>query len=83
MSQSDGGAAFARPWSTSHDGMMKEWWREAQTGMTLRDYVATHAMQGLCAGANPRQNELKDRAKTLAKMSWQIADAMLEARGVT
>lgn len=43
-------------------------------GMTLRDYFAAKAMQGLLAG--PMDAELKE----FAEWSYRIADAMLEAR---
>jgi hypothetical protein len=48
-------------------------------GMTLRDYFAAKAMQGLIASANhkglyaPPDNEL-------ASAAFQLADAMLKAR---
>ena len=46
---------------------------ERATGMTLRDYFAAKAMQGLLP--NYGWND-----ETLAKMSYEVADAMLEAR---
>jgi hypothetical protein len=54
---------------------------EDKTGMTLRDYFAAKAMQGMLA--NP---ELKDSIfhgvghGFLEKSAWNMADAMLRAR---
>lgn len=42
-------------------------------GMTLRDYFAAKAMQGLCAGNSTN-------AKEIAGAAYIIADAMLKAR---
>ena len=48
-------------------------------GMTLRDYFAAKAMCGMCFGAPiPQKNELE----VIAKRSYEMADAMLEARNV-
>ena len=48
-------------------------------GMTLRDYFAAKAMQGLCVGRSHTQ--LKGHAKSSADAAYEIADAMLRARG--
>ncbi len=55
-----------------------------QDGMTLRDYFAAKAMQGLIL------NEAEDGAigtdnveAALAQLSYRIADAMLAARAAT
>ena len=60
--------------------------RELETeGMTLRDYFAAKAMQGLCAGFSaqdrnwPRSDEL-ETYEVAAEHSYLMADAMLEAR---
>ena len=47
-------------------------------GMSLRDYFAAKAMQGICC--NRSHAELKGHAKASAKVAYSIADAMLEAR---
>ena len=44
-----------------------------QPGMTLRDYFAAKAMQGLCANGNRN-------AQDIARAAYIIADAMLKAR---
>lgn len=43
-------------------------------GMTLRDYFAAAALQGMCANPSLREDLF------LASMSFEIADAMLRAR---
>ena len=45
-------------------------------GMTVRDYFAAAAMQGILSNSNT-----KGWTKGLARGSYEIADAMLEARG--
>jgi len=45
-------------------------------GMTLRDYFAATAMQGLLANGNTR-------GANLIRLSYQIADEMMSARGET
>lgn len=65
----DGGPAFARAASEVNI---------EQSGMSLRDWFAGQAMQGLCA--DPSSHELFDSHKEAAETAYQIADAMLEAR---
>lgn len=48
-------------------------------GMTIRDYFAAAAMQGVLSNGNTIFNE--GWMKGLARSSYEIADAMLEARG--
>lgn len=48
-------------------------------GMTIRDYFAAAAMQGVLSNSSTKFNE--DCMKGLAKGAYEIADAMLEARG--
>ncbi len=47
-------------------------------GMSLRDYFAAKALQGLLATGD---YEVYKTASTLSKNSYVLADAMLEARG--
>ena len=47
------------------------------TGMTLRDYFAAKAMQGMMASGNLPKS-VSD--KELSHVSYQLADAMMEAR---
>lgn len=46
-------------------------------GMDLRDYFAAKAMQGIFASGNLNQS---DTYETIAKDSYELADAMLKAR---
>jgi hypothetical protein len=48
-----------------------------QQGMTLRDYFAAKAMQGLVAGA---QHDEQINLHGAAEWSYNMADAMLKAR---
>ena len=48
-------------------------------GMTIRDYFAAAAMQGVLSNGNTIFNE--GWMKGLARGSYEIADAMLEVRG--
>ena len=54
-------------------------------GMTLRDYFAAKAMQGLLAGLDKDARRFlefqTEPEQTMAKASWLMADAMLKARG--
>jgi hypothetical protein len=56
-----------------------------ETGMTLRDYFAAKAMQGLLAGLDKDARRFlefqTEPEQTMAKASWLMADAMLKARG--
>jgi hypothetical protein len=78
----DGGPAFpvsTRPWSEyepyGHQDSDSTW---QYGGMTLRDYFAAKAMQGLfsCGKAHDEHT-----AHVTAKASYLMADAMLKARG--
>jgi hypothetical protein len=50
------------------------------TGMTLRDYFAAKALQGILAGDHPITHD-SDPLPTVAKVAYAQADAMLSARG--
>lgn len=67
MSQSinDGGPAFPTPPGVQHND-----------GMTLRDYFAAAALQGLMAKVDPEDHWADYRAK----WSYEAADAMLKAK---
>jgi len=49
------------------------------SGMSLRDYFAAKAMQGILAGNHPITHEL-DCLNITAITAYKMADAMLEAR---
>ena len=48
--------------------------RTDQTGMTLRDYFAAKAMQGLLS------SDVNAKLEDFAKQSYKVADAMIKAR---
>ena len=50
------------------------------TGMTLRDYFANSAMQGLVTTLSPSDNERLPNQEWIAKISYDLADAMLKKR---
>ena len=46
------------------------------SGMTLRDYFAAKAMQGLCADPEMQGTHMSD----ISRQSYELADAMLAER---
>lgn len=68
-----GGPAFPRPFHETVDGNFSI----AQTGMTLRDYFAAKALQGLLAA----DAECGFKPDTASEYAYRFADAMLAARG--
>jgi hypothetical protein len=64
-------AAFARPHSETDVFI-----HHAQNGMTLRDYFAAKALQGIMASGIYPTGIMFDTAKE----AYEMADAMLEAR---
>lgn len=66
----DGGPAFPTQQEHEFDTQMGYWNHE---GMTLRDYFAGQALSGIIA-----QYPTAD-SKTVARYTYQIADAMIEA----
>lgn len=76
MSKETGGPAFPAE-SIGVDDFGE--FRIPESGMTLRDYFAAKAMQGLCTDTNFPFYE--DRHKiNLANTAYFVADAMLKAR---
>jgi hypothetical protein len=49
-------------------------------GMTLRDYFASAAMQGILAGSGEDDGFVRYDAEALAEQVYVMADAMLKAR---
>ena len=73
MNKETGGPAF----------MVAELANVKHDGMTLRDYFAAKAMQGIHANTNSDQLETEtyeEYVSDLARCAYQQADAMLEAR---
>ena len=52
----------------------------SQTGMTLRDYFAAKAMQGMLANPKLQEQILKAGQSWIEESAWAVADAMLKAR---
>jgi hypothetical protein len=75
MKKNEAAFAFARPHSES-----EEYFFDAQAGMTLRDYFAAKAMQGLVAASVNDGGCVKCDDKFIAPLAYQIADEMIEAR---
>ena len=75
----DGGPAFPHgPLGDSitfDDGRTSHQW-PACAGMSLRDWFAGQALQGILAGTLNG-----DKPENWAKAAYQVADAMLKARG--
>jgi hypothetical protein len=71
MSADTGGSAFP-----SHGSMGEV----AHEGMTLRDYFAAKAMQGIIASEQPGDEEFAT-PEMYARDAYKYADAMLKARG--
>lgn len=92
MTQNDGGAAFpvrerkASKRDTSNGGEVVTVHYPPQSGMSLRDYFAAAALQGIIAATdrqdaneNKKHSDLKT-AKIIAGWAYLTADAMLTAR---
>lgn len=84
MSKPDGGPAFPVP--ADHIGPSGEVCTTNAFGMTLRDYFAAKALQGM--GANPETakrmldqfSESVELDNAVARQCYRMADAMLKAR---
>ena len=50
-------------------------------GMTLRDYFAAKAMQGICTSKDEAGVLLNHGYEWIASEAYKIADAMMKARG--
>lgn len=66
--------AFPRPYSQDPINETDYW---EQDGMTLRDYFAAKAMQGMLAACTGWSEAQQER---LAKCSYAMADEMMKAR---
>ncbi len=72
----DGGSAFPLPLGTMNCSEP-----EQSGGMTLRDYFAAKAMQGILAGDHPNPiTREADPLPVIAKSAYAMADCMLKAR---
>ena len=72
----DGGAAFATPPAKGIDGLTgEECYQEGQPGMSLRDYFAAAALQGLLANSRePTDMTL------ITDEAYYLAERMIEDR---
>ncbi len=73
MEKDTGGTAFPLPLGSETV--------EGQEGMTLRDYFAAKAMQGILANPGQLDSLNADSIKWVTNDSYRMADAMLAARG--
>lgn len=55
-------------------------WGDPNQGMTLRDYLAAKAMQGMLANPKLQEQILKAGQSWIEESAWAVADAMLKAR---
>ena len=76
MSNDTGGAAFP----TSNYQKIVPISTGYSEGMTLRDYFAAKAMQGICASRDEAGVLIAHGYEWIASEAYKIADAMLEAR---
>lgn len=81
---SNGGSAFPVPPAS----IVNEQIHYAEEGMTLRDYFAAKAMQSLLSNAVASACIARDSNQSgrnfndeVAVVSWEMADAMIKARG--
>lgn len=74
MTDKTGGAAFP---ASGHPDMQFV----AQEGMSLRDYFAAKAMNGILANNAMIDTATDQTLEWVAKNAYQMADAMLKARG--
>lgn len=74
--KTDGGAAFPRP-AGDYNGTRHG--NGAQVGISIRDYFAAKAMQGLLAAQIHGFND-RPANGPFASMAYEMADAMLKAR---
>lgn len=74
MTKNTGGAAFPEIYEYFEYGNLR---LEHMPGMTLRDYFAAKAMQGLCAAEGEGEERASHR---LSDRAFTIANAMLKER---
>lgn len=72
----DGGSAFPQP-DYMDEGSTA---LQRECGMSLRDYFAAKAMQGMLSANGDSNGFLEYEEETVAANSYKLADAMLKAR---
>ena len=70
-------AAFPRPASINDQNRITV----EQEGMTLRDWFAGQAITNIDLDRHVALNGVNINANDVARMAYQVADAMLDARG--
>lgn len=68
--------AFPRPYSNTPGGLPIV----SQSGMTLRDYFAAHALQGMLANPSENAESAWNSDAVAAQWAYKLADAMLKER---
>jgi hypothetical protein len=76
----DGGAAFPSLETFQKFDEEKGRYVDSTSGMTLRDYFAAAAMQGIIAAPTDTGLNKDSHPEEIAVVAFHIADAMLEAR---
>jgi hypothetical protein len=76
MTKNTGGPAFP----VFHQNEITGYIPPESAGMTLRDYFAAKAMQGILASNTEHEHEDAHIFDAIAEASYRQADAMLEAR---
>ncbi|MCO4179222.1 hypothetical protein LG195_03090 [Proteus terrae] len=72
MTEKTGGAAFPVPATELHG---------THTGMSLRDFFAAKAMQGMLSNEQCKPFDMSFSEEYHANCAYRMADAMLKARG--
>jgi hypothetical protein len=80
MIKEQGGPAFPNGTGWNHVG---DWVGGGDDGMTLRDYFAAKAMQGLLASPRTPTEDKVVTDTVVAKYAYLMAEAMLRARDET
>ena len=76
----DGGAAFPGTMFLSDRGGFKGVAKEGQSGMSLRDYFAATALQGMCVQFDGMLPPEQWDEELIAQDAYALADAMLAER---
>jgi hypothetical protein len=75
----DGGPAFPHTEYSEHSEQARAMNWQA-SGMTLRDYFAAKAICGMLADHNVKLND-ENMVRHTAELAYEVADAMIAARG--
>lgn len=73
-----GGPAFPQPIISTAMGDIVSSQDCNEGGVTMRDYFAAKAMQGICSGRS--HSDLRGHVIASSRVAYLMADAMLEAR---